>query len=184
MVRGDKKKLLGLALENVGRESLVFLFVDELVLAPFRAELMTKDAMGAEGLGILSRIEDGPVVVGPGEIAGDIGDHVFQDLAAVELLESNLVDSPTLGVDGISEEVLVGADPGELQCEKRLSLRQLVAVNQDLFRGCEGLPLATMDGVLTACLEARVVEVIVAPVRNRLIVGLQPSFYLLEDLFL
>ncbi len=182
--RHQQQVPLRLGLENVHAESLVVLLVDQLVGRRIGADDVAPDLMLAQRGFVLFAVEQRPVVVAPGKIFGDVGDHVRQHSAAGQALDIGRVNPPSLGVDGVSEQILPRTHRRPADGEKLMAFGQGVAVEHHLLGRIECSQLAAVDRILFTRLEAGVVEIVVALVRHRQIGLLDPAFDFFEKLFL
>ena len=129
-------------------------------------------------------VEEGTVVVGPGEVGGDVGEDVAEPLAGRQVLEAHREEIPSNGVDGVGHQVLCGADLDIVKCEIFMSFSHGGDVEHDFLVGFEGPLLTAVDEVLASFDLARVVEVVVALVGDAVIVLLDPADDFVEELLL
>ena len=164
---GDHEVLLGLGLEDETPEGGILLFVDQPVVGRVGAQHVPVDAVRAERHRVLLGVEDRLVVVGPGHVAGDVGDHVAEQLAGGQDLEGDRIESPPDRVHAVSGQVLSGADLRHAHRAVLVPLGHLVDIDHDLLGRLQRALLAAEDRVLLALFDARVVVVIVPLVRRR-----------------
>ena len=68
---------------------------------------MAEDLIVAQRVGILLRVKDRAVVVGPGVVAGDFGYCVTEQFASGEVFELQVVEPAADGIDCKCQDVLV-----------------------------------------------------------------------------
>ena len=120
-------------------------------------------------------------VVGPGRGGRGALDGLREQLAGGEVLHEDGERLRAAGVHGIGEQPVVGADLEGAHPEIVVSGRELVEVQQDLFRRAVGFQTATEDRVLPAGFGPVVVEPAVPRHRNREILLLDPAAQLLVE---
>ena len=157
--------------------------VDQLVGRRIGADDMAPDLMLAQCGFVLFAIEQRPVVVTPGKIFTNVGDHIRQHSAVGQALDIGRVNPPSLGIGGVSEQILTRTHRRAADGEKLMALGQSVAVEHHLLGRIEGSQLAAVDRILFTRLEAGVIEIVVALVRHRQIGLLDPAFDFFEKLF-
>ena len=171
----------GAGLEDVGVEGLVLLLVDEDVRRRAGAQLVAVEAVPAQGLRVLAHVEQGAVVLGPGEVVGGRGDALLPHLARGQVLEVDGADAAPRGVGGEGEHVLARVHAPGADVVVVVALGQGVDVEEDLLLCLHRAAAPAVDGVLLPVLVARVVEVLAAPGGRRGVGLLDAALDLLEE---
>ena len=122
------------------------------------AEGVAIELVLALGLFIFDGVEERGVVVGPDDGADALG-GIGQGLAGAQVLEVQRVLTEAGVVDGVGDEVLVLGDGEAAERHEGMAFGELVAVENDLFRGLHRALAAAVDGVLRALDGARVVVI-------------------------
>ena len=145
-------------------ESLVFFFVDQ-VSGPAGADRVAIGLVGAFRNGVFDGIENGLVVVGPGDGIDALG-VVAQQFASAQIFHGQC-ELPEAGiVGGVGEQIAVVADVESPERHERLSLGQFVDVQQDFFGSIHAAFFAAMNGVLLAGFGSNVIEIAAFFVRH------------------
>ena len=184
LCRHQQQVALGFGLEDEHAESLVVLLVDQLVGRRIGAKDMAPDLMLAQRGFVLFAVKQRAVVVAPGEIFRNVGDHVRQQRAGGQILDIGRVNPPSLGVRCITEQILRRTHRGAADGEKFMAVGQGIAVEHHLLGRIEGSRLAAVDRILFTRLEARVIKIVVAFVRHGQIGLLDPALDFFKKLFL
>ena len=186
--RRDQQVALRPALPDLAVERLVRLLVDEDVLGLRGAQRVPPDLVPAQRLGMLARVEEGAVVVGPDEVARHLRQLVVEQGVGGQVLHTDGVDAAAFNVYRIAEQAPVGADLQRRHLAKVVPLGQGVDVEQNMLlidrrpgvrhrpgvnqrrRASRRRPVdrpSAVDGVLPPILVAGVVKVLALPVRHR-----------------
>ena len=170
-------------------EAVVLLLVDQRVAGRRRAQHVGLHVPGEQGVGVVFDVQQGPVVVGPDQVAGSPADRVGQGFAAVQVDEADRVLAPAIEILGPGQQPVVLADRKAADLVEVLALGQRVDVQQHLlaaeitgFVGALdrqridpiGVGAAGMDGIVLAGLETAVVPPATLAVRHRAVVLLDP----------
>ena len=146
-VRFQKEPFAAARLTAADVEAFVVLLEDELVFALARAEAVTPEAMGTLG-GVQRGVEERQVVGGPFARVGGGGERVRQQLAGAEVLHLQRVDLVAFGVGRVGEQRLAGTDGEDAQPPILFAVGELVAIEQNFFKGAGLAPAAAIDVVL------------------------------------
>ena len=165
---------------DVEEKRLVGLEEDQRILDRVGADPMPVEPARPARL-VQHDVEQRLGVVGPGRGGRGALDRLREQLAGGEVLHEDGERLGAAGVHGIGEQPVVGADLEGAHPEIVVSGRQLVEVQQDLFRRAVGFQTATEDRVLPAGLGPVVVEPAVPRHRNREILLLDPAAELLVE---
>jgi hypothetical protein len=129
-VDGDEAARLGLADAHV--EADVLLFVDQHILGACRADAVAVDEQRAL-VGIEPHVEDEAAVGRPDDGAAHIGDQVRQVLAGCEVADADGEQLRSFVVDGVGQQLVIGAVRGGAELPVGLASGFRVAVKQDRF---------------------------------------------------
>jgi hypothetical protein len=99
LAAADDDVIPGFCLEYVGRVGVVRLLIDELVVRI--AELVAPDLIPSKRRGILLRVEDGPVVLGPYKVCCYARDLIGQLSPGFEVPEFEGEDPAAYGISRV-----------------------------------------------------------------------------------
>ncbi len=141
---------------------------------------MPVDAVRAQGLRILFRVEEGLVVIGPGVIAGHLPDPVGQQLAGPEVLEADGSDAASHRVDREGHDGLVGAQVAGAEAVELVAPGHGGHVEKDFLRaGIDLLP--AVEGVRLPGPVAAVVLVVPVTVGDARVILLDTAHDLVKE---
>ena len=145
---------------------------------------MLENFVGTQGHFVLTRIKNSLVVIRPNGISGNFFDFVGKDFACFQILDLNVVDSPSNNVDAENGQFIVGTDAQTSQLEIRMSFCHFVAIEHDFFFGRKAFLFSGINGVVFSGFESGDVVITIVQIRNRLVVFLNPALHFLEQFLL
>ncbi len=181
VVAADHHEAARLGLPHEAAEGVVVLLVDQHVLGGIGAQHVSPDLVGTQGLEILAGVEEGPPVLGPGQVALGLGEGLGIELARVQVLEADRVEAPAHHVLDHRDHVAVGVGRGGARPVELVALGPLVGVEQYLLGGLQAACPAAVQGVFPALLVAAVVPAAVVEVGDGVVVFLDAAGDLLEE---
>lgn len=149
-------------------ESIVPLFVNQLVLLRIAADYVAIDLIRQQRLGVLAHVVHRRGIVGPLEAAGGVFQHFVGPAAVGQVLETNVILAARQEILRHPQTLIVGADVQPAQGVKLVVLGALVAVDKHIPLLALGLRLAHINRVFVARLVARLIAIAVAHVRHRM----------------
>ncbi len=172
---GDHQVAVGLRPRDAATEGLVLLLVDDRIVGGRRAQAVAEDPIGPERIRVLLSVEEGPAVVGPDHVRGDVPDRVVEDPARRQVLDADRVEAAAARIDPVGDQAIVRADLDAGHREIAVPIGQGVLVDQDFLTRLHRALLAHQDRVLLSGLEPGVVKVAVIEDRGRRIRLLDPA---------
>ena len=169
-----------LGLVELQEEALILLVVDDLIVGNVLVQTVPVQLVWALGRVERSVIE-GTIVVAPFQPVICVLDPVRQQVAACQVLDSQRVGLRTIGIEGESQEGMIGADRKVTHAQVLEPFGLYVEIDQHLLVRVQTTLLAAVDTILLALLFAVVVEVAAVGNRYRFICLLDTAFHLVIE---
>ena len=169
-------------LERFHFEAFVLFFVDERV-GSGGSELMAVEAILALGDLVFLGVENRLVVVGPNDGADSLG-VIGQEFAGAKILDGERELAKASLVEGVSQEIAVGAGFILRHAHELVPFGELVDVEKDFLGGAGSVLFAAANPVLLSCFRPGVIEIVALFVRNLDVGFLDVAQHFVVELFL
>ena len=133
LMRPNQQITLRPALPHPAIERVIRLLVDHDVVRLSCAELVSVDTRPSQRGRVLVGIEQRPAVIGPDQITGDAGQRVVEMGAGHQVLDADRVNTSSLEVGCIGEQLLIRTDLAARDLAEVTPLGEFVDVEQDLL---------------------------------------------------